>query len=139
MGYYEHDGCCGCKYDPLNYDEMPCRMCKGTAVPGHGDEYDDFWTPCEAKPENDVINHPSHYTQGSIECIEAMEAAFGAAELATYCKIAAFKYIWRCELKNGSEDIKKAIWYLNKHLELTERTGNDDTANGAKAENHCLA
>ena len=37
---------------------------------------------------NDVINHPSHYTQGGIECIDAMESAFGAAELAVYCKIA---------------------------------------------------
>lgn len=93
---------------------------------------------CSGKAENDVVNHPSHYTQGGIECIEAMEAAFGAAELAAYCKIAAFKYLWRCELKNGAEDIRKAIWYLNKHLELTERTDNDDTANGAKTENHCL-
>lgn len=42
---------------------------------------------------NDVVNHPSHYTQGSIECIDAMKSAFGAAQLAVYCKIAAFKYI----------------------------------------------
>lgn len=66
----------------------------------------------------DVVNHPSHYTQGNIECIDAMKSAFGAAQLATYCKIAAFKYIWRCEYKNGAEDVKKAIWYLNKFLEL---------------------
>ena len=69
-------------------------------------------------PENDVVNHPSHYTQGNIECIDAMKSAFGAAQLAAYCKIAAFKYIWRCEHKNGTEDVKKAIWYLNKFLEL---------------------
>jgi hypothetical protein len=71
----------------------------------------------------DVVNHPTHYTQGGIECIEAMEAAFGAHELAVYCKIAAFKYIWRCEHKNGLEDIKKAVWYLNKYIELMERDG----------------
>ena len=62
----------------------------------------------------DMVNHPQHYTQGGIECIDAMKSAFGADELAVYCKIAAFKYIWRCELKNGSEDVKKAIWYLQK-------------------------
>ena len=66
----------------------------------------------------DMVEHPRHYTQGGIECIDAMKSAFGADELAVYCKIAAFKYIWRCELKNGSEDVKKAIWYLNKFLEL---------------------
>lgn len=71
-----------------------------------------------ANVSNDVVNHPSHYTQGSIECIDAMKSAFGAAQLAAYCKIAAFKYIWRCERKNGTEDVKKAIWYLNKFLEL---------------------
>lgn len=70
---------------------------------------------------DDVVNHPNHYTQGGIECIDAMESAFGAEELAVYCKIAAFKYIWRCEHKNGLEDIKKAAWYLNKHIELMER------------------
>lgn len=56
--------------------------------------------------------------RGGIECIDAMKSAFGAAQLAVYCKIAAFKYIWRCEYKNGAEDVKKAIWYLNKLLEL---------------------
>ena len=74
---------------------------------------------------NDVINHPSHYTQGSVECIDAMKSAFGAEELAVYCKIAAFKYIWRCERKNGSEDIKKAVWYLKKYLELEDGEAHD--------------
>lgn len=74
----------------------------------------------EAEETNDIVNHPAHYTQGGIECIDAMEAAFGAAELAVYCKIAAFKYIWRCEHKNGTEDIKKAVWYLNKYIDLSE-------------------
>lgn len=81
--------------------------------------------PSPSQAENDVINHPSHYTQGGIECIDAMESAFGASELAVYCKIAAFKYIWRCERKNGSEDIKKAIWYLKKYLELKESESHD--------------
>lgn len=77
------------------------------------------------QPVNDAVYHPSHYTQGSVECIDAMESAFGAAELAVYCKIAAFKYIWRCERKNGSEDIKKAIWYLKKYLELKDGEPHD--------------
>jgi hypothetical protein len=28
------------------------------------------------------------------------------------------KYIWRSDLKNGAEDIKKAIWYITKEIEL---------------------
>jgi len=72
--------------------------------------------------QNDPVNHPSHYTQGSVECIDAMEAAFGKEELAIYCKIAAFKYIWRCEHKDGvKQDIEKARWYIEKVLELIEK------------------
>ena len=85
----------------------------------------EYSRPAPPHELNDVINHPSHYTQGSIECIDAMKSAFGAEELAVYCKIAAFKYIWRCERKNGSEDIKKAIWYLKKYLELKDGETHD--------------
>lgn len=66
----------------------------------------------------DMVNKPPHYTNGDIECIDAMRAAFGADELAVYCKIAAFKYIWRCDLKGGIEDVKKARFYINKYIEL---------------------
>ena len=69
----------------------------------------------------DMVNSPPHYTQGGIECIDAMQSAFGATELEAYCKIAAFKYIWRCERKNGNEDIRKAIWYLQKYMSLKEK------------------
>lgn len=112
-----------CKYDALASSDYPCRECKNTARTD-SEEYNarpDMFEPAtnsEPEAENDVVNHPSHYTQGGIECIDAMKSAFGASQLAVYCKIAAFKYIWRCEYKNGAEDVKKAIWYLNKYLEL---------------------
>lgn len=73
-------------------------------------------------PENENVNHPSHYQSyikdNSIECIDAMQAAFGKECVAAFCKANAFKYIWRCSYKGGNEDIQKAIWYLNKFLEL---------------------
>lgn len=71
----------------------------------------------------DVINCPAHYTQGNIECIEAMISAFGKEKVMTFCQCNAFKYIWRFDKKNGIEDIKKAEWYLNKYKEL--QNGND--------------
>ena len=120
---FEHDGCCGCKYEAYGIDDFPCSLCKASFLPS-SDGYEarlDLWEPMpeqKSEPENDVVNHPSHCIQGGVECIDAMKSAFGADELAVYCKIAAFKYIWRCELKNGSEDVKKAIWYLQKFLEL---------------------
>lgn len=121
-----------CKYDALALSDYPCRECKNTAVTD-SEEYNarpDMFEPAtnpEPETENDVINHPSHYTQGGIECIDAMKSAFGAAQLAVYCKIAAFKHIWRCEYKNGAEDVKKAIWYMNKFLELKDDGDADDT------------
>ena len=70
---------------------------------------------------NDNVNHPSHYTNGNIECIDAMVAAFGKKEVTNYCKINAFKYLWRADLKGKTlEDLKKAQWYLLKAIELSE-------------------
>jgi hypothetical protein len=64
------------------------------------------------------VSHPSHYTQGGIECIDAMIAAFGEQAVAHFCMCNAFKYLWRHNFKNGLEDINKAEWYLNKYKEL---------------------
>lgn len=68
--------------------------------------------------EPDTIDHPSHYTQGSIECIDAIEAC-GA--LTDFCRGNAIKYLWRMfEKDDALEDAKKAAWYLErliKHLE----------------------
>ena len=70
------------------------------------------------------VNHPSHYNQGSIEAIDAMVSAFGVEAVITFCKINAFKYIWRAGHKDGSpdvEDLKKAQWYLTKAVSLKEQ------------------
>ena len=65
---------------------------------------------------DDPVYKPFHYTQGDIECIDAMVAAFGEYQTAVYCKLNAFKYLWRADLKKNNQDlqkdIKKAIWYL---------------------------
>ena len=65
------------------------------------------------------VEHPAHYNRRDIECIDAMIAAFGKAEVAVFCKINAFKYLWRAENKgNYKEDMEKAAWYTNKASEL---------------------
>ena len=64
------------------------------------------------------VNHPSHYNQGGIECIDAMVSAFGKEAVGNFCICNAFKYVWRAKQKNGEEDLDKAIWYLNKVKEL---------------------
>lgn len=69
----------------------------------------------------EAVLQPSHYTQGTIECWDAMGAAFGKEAVQWFCLCNAFKYVWRCRQKNGDEDIHKAIIYLEKYLELEEK------------------
>lgn len=59
----------------------------------------------------DNVNHPSHYNQAGIECIDAIRAALGP-NFKYYCQGNVMKYVWRHEYKNGKEDIDKAIVYL---------------------------
>lgn len=70
---------------------------------------------------NDTVNHPAHYTQGGIECIDAIEAAVNELPgIEAVCTGNAIKYLWRWKQKNGTEDLKKAIWYINKLIEEKE-------------------
>lgn len=79
----------------------------------------------EMVKEADNVNHPKHYADScSIECIDAMQATFGTKDLAKYCVINAYKYLWRHKNKNGKEDLNKAEWYLNKFDELLEESDN---------------
>ena len=64
---------------------------------------------------NDSVNHPSHYCQGGIECIDAIESATdGLVGYEAVCTAQVIKYIWRWKWKNGIEDLKKARWYLDR-------------------------
>ena len=68
----------------------------------------------------DNVNRPSHYTQGKVECIDAIESAtIGKKGIDAVCVANVIKYLWRYEEKNGLEDIKKAQWYLQKLIENT--------------------
>jgi hypothetical protein len=72
-------------------------------------------------PLNDPVNHPAHYTQGGIECIEALKAALGFEGFKSYCRGNIIKYLWRTEHKNKVQDLKKARWYLDRLIEESEK------------------
>ena len=67
--------------------------------------------------KKDVVNHPTHYTShpSGIECIQITEhMGFNLGN--------ALKYIWRADLKGKSEeDLKKAIWYIERELAKRKR------------------
>lgn len=61
--------------------------------------------------------NPSHYRQGDVECIDALEAAtVNLKGIKAVCTANAIKYLWRWEEKNGREDLEKAIWYIQRLL-----------------------
>lgn len=62
----------------------------------------------------DNIN-PAHYKKGGIEAIEAIKAAtVGKTGIEAVCTANVIKYVWRYEEKNGIEDLRKALWYLER-------------------------
>lgn len=71
----------------------------------------------------DMVNHPSHYTSSQaicrkcetqIECIDIVRhMSFNIGN--------AVKYLWRFQLKNGLEDLKKARWYLDDLINQEEK------------------
>lgn len=76
---------------------------------------------CEVESDNDMVNHPSHYTQGGIECIDALKAAtVSKTGIEAVCTANAIKYLWRYEEKNGIEDVKKARWYIDRLIKELE-------------------
>lgn len=65
--------------------------------------------------KTDNVNRPSHYTQGKVECIDAIESATtGLVGIIAVCVANVIKYVWRFALKNGVEDLDKADYYLQK-------------------------
>lgn len=63
----------------------------------------------------DTVNHPSHYTQGTLETIDAIEGLQLEYHLGN-----VLKYISRWKYKDGIRDLHKAAWYLNRFIEKVE-------------------
>lgn len=74
----------------------------------------------EVTPMPDLVNHPPHYTQGGIECIQAIEAALGPEGYKAFLRGQVIKYTWRGPHK-GTEalDYGKADFYLRELARVT--------------------
>lgn len=65
----------------------------------------------------ETVNHPKHYNVGKFETIDVIEDWGLNFNLGN-----AVKYISRCEHKGSKvDDIKKAIWYLQRELDNLPR------------------
>lgn len=73
------------------------------------------------KDAEDVVNFPSHYMKGKFEAIDVMEDWFSDDPLL----FTALKYLARCKHKgNLVQDLRKAIWYIERRITKEEENGN---------------
>lgn len=73
--------------------------------------------------EFDVVQRPRHYNSGKFEVIDIIEditdtAAKGGASGSECYKLGnAIKYLARYRFKNGVEDLRKSIWYVQSIID----------------------
>ena len=66
-----------------------------------------------------AVDHPSHYNQGNIEVIEAIDDWKLDFSLGN-----AVKYIARAGHKDDAvQDLRKAIWYIEHYIQQLEKEG----------------
>lgn len=83
----------------------------------------------------DPVKKPAHYTYGRYEAIDVIEElTAGASGPEGFLLGNVLKYLWRYRRKNGMEDLRKAMWYLERLIQRgitpatspEETTGEDD-------------
>ena len=93
------------------------------------------WLSIDSEPyevdeetKEDVVNNPNHYNNGSIECIEGIQASMSEEAFNGYLKGNCMKYLWRYDYKGKPvEDLQKAQWYLAELIkELLFEDGKSD-------------
>ena len=114
--------CEKCKYKDFSDFSHPCIMCKYSFARGtcQFDTCKSLFEPANAEDaERGEIDHPTHYAI-KFECFDAMLETMGRDYVRAFCLCNAFKYLWRCKKKHETPegDVEKAVWYLQKYLEL---------------------
>lgn len=76
----------------------------------------------QANNPNDINStadsHPARYSgYGGIECIDAIRESLGPNGFVSMCMGQVMRYLWRYKSKNGSNDLHKAMDYMNWALD----------------------
>ena len=103
-----------------NWDEYPDIIEKNYEIIFGNNSYTKY------EKKDDMVNHPSHYTSGGVECIDAITAALSKYDdpVDSWLVGQVIKYLWRAPLKGKyEEDIKKAQFYLNRLVEKIDKNG----------------
>lgn len=110
-----HADCAECKF---NNKQSWCEDYSPTTLPPA--KLDEVLSECQVN-NDDVVNHPPHYNQGGMECIDEMILVFGKEAVMNFCICNAWKYRKRAMFKNGQEDIDKSDAYLRYYKDLKEK------------------
>jgi hypothetical protein len=78
----------------------------------------------KAQAEFDMVNSPAHYAASGIETIDYIVDVLGEYEAISYCHGNVIKYTGSRLFKKGNpiQDAEKAVWYLNKMIDLLKKT-----------------
>jgi hypothetical protein len=121
IAYHEK---CPLKVSSIKINTLPCALFNAFSWMNTPEGYT-FWVNkyrefvvLEGNKEitifnEDKVNHPRHYKShpSGIECIQVTEHL-------NFCLGNAIKYIWRADDKeNDIEDLRKAVWYVNREIE----------------------
>ena len=116
-----------CAFEPYAFFRISSigTQCYDTfSVPKNTDteiHYSDFVASIEAVKESkqhpDMVNHPSHYNVKGFEVIDIIDAYNLNFNMGN-----ALKYLLRADRKgNKVQDLKKALWYLQREIEQSEK------------------
>jgi hypothetical protein len=113
----------GCEFKSYTYfrSSSDDKRCYDTySIPKPTDiqiTYPDFIASLERTKQPDMVNHPPHYTVNGIEVIDVIENYKLNYRLGN-----VVKYVLRSDLKgNRLQDLKKALWYLQREIEQSEK------------------
>lgn len=102
--------------DMLETDELKIEALNDSVCNSWSTVYDKRIINYDNSKEKEMVNHPSHYTQGieAIDYIESHKMNFNIGNV--------IKYVTRAKHKGTElEDLKKASWYLNREIERLEK------------------
>ena len=102
--------------DMLETDELKIEALNDSVCNSWSTVYDKRIINYDNSKGKEMVNHPSHYTQGieAIDYIESHKMNFNIGNV--------IKYVTRAKHKGTElEDLKKASWYLNREIERLEK------------------
>ena len=114
-------------------DDLKCYECEDCNMRHSTEDAFEVFNGTYTVKSDDPVNSPKHYNRGGIECIDAIEAMTEkmSGDIAPHAAN-VLKYIWRCEYKNGLQDIDKAVWYLNRLRDRwVQRDDNEKSGTGS--------